>query len=56
MWTYNDFSYDWCKLIFTSLSLGAASILAYPFYHTREMVDLWPKERGGHCTFYNSYR
>ena len=23
---------------------------------TREMVDLWPKERGGHCTWNNEYR
>lgn len=30
--------------------------MAYPFYFTREMVDLWPKERGGHCTWNNSYR
>lgn len=33
-----------------------ASACAYPAYFTREMVDLWPKERGGHCTWDNSYR
>lgn len=33
-----------------------SSMMAYPFYFTREMVDIWPKERGGHCTWNNSYR
>ena len=37
-------------------SFTTASILAYPLYFTRTMVDLWPKERGGHCTWKNSYR
>ena len=32
-----------------------ASFVAYPCLFVREMVDLWPKERGGHCTFNNSY-
>lgn len=35
---------------------GTASAVAYPAYYTREMVDLWPKERGGHCTWNNNYR
>lgn len=56
MWTYNDFSYDYIKVLNMGFSFGAASILAYPFYFTREMVDIWPKERGGHCTWNNSYR
>ena len=38
------------------VSYGIASAVAYPAYYTREMVDLWPKERGGHCTFDNNYR
>lgn len=37
-------------------SFGIASAAAYPAYFTREMVDLWPKERGGHCTWNNEYR
>jgi len=56
LWVYNDFSYDWCKFCFHTFSFGAASALAYPMYYTREMVDLWPKERGGFCTWNNSYR
>ena len=55
-WIYNDFSYNWCKFLFQSFSFALASIVAYPAYHTREMVDLWPKERGGFCTWNNSYR
>ena len=55
-WTYNDFSYDWCKLVMMSIAHVAASIIAYPAYFTREMVDIWPKERGGFCTWNNSYR
>jgi hypothetical protein len=39
-----------------SISFSAAAFLSYPFYFTREMVDLWPKERGGHCTWNNNYR
>ncbi len=31
-------------------------IVAYPLYFTREIVDVWPKERGGHCTSGYSYR
>lgn len=55
-WVYQDFSYNWCKTINMSISFSLASMMAYPLYFTREMVDLWPKERGGHCTWNNSYR
>ena len=56
MWVYNDFSYDYCKAINMFFAFMTASSVAYPFYYIREMVDLWPKERGGHCTWNNSYR
>jgi hypothetical protein len=56
LWTYNDFSYEWCKFCFMSIAHFLASVVSYPAYHCREMVDLWPKERGGHCTWQNSYR
>jgi len=55
-WTYNDISYDWCKFCFHSGAFFMASLCSYPAYMTREMVDLWPKERGGFCTWNNSYR
>lgn len=55
-WVYNDFSYDWCKFCFHSMSFAGASVIAYPFYYIREMVDIWPKERGGFCTWNNNYR
>jgi hypothetical protein len=56
LWLYNDFSYDLCKAVNMGVSFAIASMAAYPAYYTREMVDLWPKERGGHCTWNNEYR
>jgi solute carrier family 25 (mitochondrial oxoglutarate transporter), member 11 len=56
LWVYQGFSYDYIKMCNMVVSFGIASALAYPFYFAREMVDLWPKERGGHCTWNNSYK
>lgn len=56
LWEYNDISYDWCKFCFMAFAHGVGSMVAYPAYFTREMVDIWPKERGGFCTWNNSYR
>jgi len=56
LWMYQDFNYDFIKVLNMGLSFGIASTIAYPAYYTREMVDLWPKERGGHCTWNHSYR
>jgi len=56
LWVYNDFNYDYCKAINMGFSFSVASAVGYPCYYIREMVDLWPKERGGHCTWNNSYR
>ena len=56
LWTYNDFSYDATKFGMMTIAFTLSSIFAYPAYFTREMVDIWPKERGGHCTWNNSYR
>lgn len=56
LWLYNDFSYDYIKFAMMTTAFFVSSWAAYPLYFTREMVDLWPKERGGHCTWNNSYR
>jgi len=56
LWLYQDVPYDVVKVQMVAISFGVASILSYPLYHTREMVDIWPKERGGNCTWNNSYR
>ena len=53
---YNDFRYEWIKFINHTFAFSIASTFAYPCYHIYEMVDLWPKERGGFCTWNNSYR
>lgn len=55
-WVYNDYNYNYCKAIMLGLTFGISSVIAYPAYYAREMVDLWPKERGGHCTWNNNYR
>ena len=56
MWVYNEFNYEVLKVVHISTSFLIAGFHYYPFYYAREMVDLWPKERGGHCTFNNNYR
>lgn len=56
MWVYNDFGYDYIKALNMGFSFAVGASVAYPFYYIREMVDIWPKERGGHCTFNNNYR
>lgn len=56
LWVYQDFGYNFIKSGMMGISFGIAAFLAYPFYFTRTMVDLWPKVRGGHCTRNNSYR
>lgn len=55
-WVYQDFNYSYCKALMMGFSFAVASAASYPLYFTRTMVDLWPKERGGHCTWNNSYR
>jgi len=55
-WVYNDFSYNYCKAIMMGMSWAMGTMVGYPAYFAREMVDLWPKERGGHCTWQNNYR
>lgn len=55
-WVYNDFSYDYIKLLMMTFSWSFATLVAYPSYFARDMVDLWPKEWGGHCTWQNNYR
>lgn len=56
LWVYNDFPYNLCKAQFIAIAFAFASCISYPFYQTRNMVDIWPKERGGNCTWNNSYR
>ena len=38
-----------------SIVSAARSIMVYPFYRVKDMMDNWPKERGGRCTFEVSY-
>lgn len=54
-WVYNDFSYNHMKFLMLSFTWVSATFASYPAFFAWEMVDLWPKERGGFCTFNNSY-
>lgn len=56
LWEYADYPYNYIKLGMLSIAFGIGSALSYPFFFIREMVDIWPKERGGHCTWNNNYR
>jgi len=56
LWLYNDFNYDYIKFGMQTMSFFVGSLFAYPFFFVREMVDIWPKERGGHCTWNNNYK
>lgn len=55
IWVYNDVPYNWVKLYNISIAFGVGSIMGYPFYRVKDMMDNWPKERGGRCTFEGSY-
>lgn len=55
LWLYNDINYNWVKFIIISISVTAGSLVGYPFYTLKEIMDTWPKERGGRCTFEGSY-
>lgn len=55
-WVYHDFSYEYMKFLMMAGAWTFACFVSYPCHFAREMVDLWPKERGGHCTWKNNYR
>jgi len=38
-----------------NISFLIGSIMGYPFYFLKEMIDTWPKERGGKSTYGGSY-
>jgi solute carrier family 25 oxoglutarate transporter 11 len=53
----SDFPYALTKSIIAFVSVYFACVFSYPFAVTiKEMVDLWPKEKGGVCTFQGNYR
>lgn len=59
---YNEISYNWVKFLYINLiyrnlnvSFAIGSLFGYPFYQVKNMLEHWPKERGGHCTFEGSY-
>jgi solute carrier family 25 oxoglutarate transporter 11 len=55
LWLYNDINYSWVKFWMMNISFFAGSLFGYPFYFLKQMMEEWPKERGGRCTFQGSY-
>jgi hypothetical protein len=55
MWTYNDLPYSWVKFWCLNVAWAVGSIFGYPFYGVKNMVDNWPKERGGRDTWQGSH-
>jgi len=55
IWVYNDIPYNWVKFANIFISFSVGSIMGYPYYRIKTLMDNWPKERGGRCTFQGSY-
>ncbi len=55
LWVYNEIPYDLVKVCTLGIAFGWGSFFGYPFYFLKEMMEVWPKERGGRCTFQGSY-
>ena len=55
LWIYNDIPYNFCKFANIGVAFSIGSIMGYPFYRVKDMMDNWPKERGGRCSFEGSY-
>jgi solute carrier family 25 oxoglutarate transporter 11 len=55
LWVYNDFPYEWIKFWCLNIAFAVGSVCGYPLYYLKEMIEVWPKERGGHDTFKGSY-
>ena len=55
LWVYQDFPYAFVKTFNFTVSFAIGWLFAYPWHYARELVDIWPKEKGGNCTFGNSY-
>lgn len=53
----SEFPYALTKSICALTAVYFACVFSYPWAVTiREMVDFWPKEKGGVCTFQGNYR
>jgi len=57
MWRIGDMPLLPTKMTLAAISCYFGCVFSYPFAVTiREMVDFWPKERDGRCTWNNNYR
>lgn len=56
-WRVGGMPYEPVKAFNIFVSSYLALIFTYPFAVTaKQMVDFWPKEKGGVCSFNNNYR
>lgn len=52
-----ELPYTPCKYVMASFSAYLACAFTYPFAVTaRQMIELWPKDKGGVCTWNGNYR
>lgn len=52
-----EWPYDLTKFMCATFSTYLACVFSYPFgIMSRQMVEMWPKEKGGVCTFQGNYR
>ena len=57
MWRVGDVPYEPCKAFMITFSAWLACVFSYPWAVTiRQMVDFWPKQKGGVSLFDNNYR
>jgi solute carrier family 25 oxoglutarate transporter 11 len=55
LWLYNEIPESWVRFWCLNIAFAFGSAFGYPIYFLKEMVETWPKERGGHDTFKGSY-
>lgn len=57
LWRVGDMPYTPTKIALCALTSWFACAFSYPWGNTIvEMVDFWPKEKGGVCTWGGNYR
>lgn len=57
MWRVGEVPYLPCKIVNAAFTSYLACAFTYPFAVTaREMIELWPKDKGGVCTWNGNYR
>jgi len=57
IWRVGDVPYLPCKMSIAAFSSYLTCVLTYPWaVMAREMIEYWPKEKNGVCTWNGNYR